>query len=94
MISLGILRLDIAAEILVYGSASGGAEDREKLGTTLAQLGTSALNYSQQERHFILQARTLLQSNWAAYEALVAAMEKGESVDVCQQIIPQNQSSS
>ena len=84
----------IAAEILVYGNASGGAEDREKLGITLAQLGTSGLNYPQQERHFILQARTLLQSNWAAYEALVAAMEKRESVAVCQQIIQQYQSSS
>ncbi|XWK87569.1 MAG: ATP-dependent Zn protease [Phormidium sp.] len=84
----------IAAEILVYGNASGGAEDREKLGITLAQIGNLASNYPQQERYYILQARTLLQSNWAAYEALVAAMEKGESVDVCQQIIPQNQSSS
>ncbi|MFB2898210.1 ATP-dependent Zn protease [Aerosakkonemataceae cyanobacterium BLCC-F50] len=84
----------IAAEILVYGNASGGAEDREKLGIILAQLGNWASNYAQQERHFILQARTLLQSNWDAYEALVAAMEKGESVDVCQQIIQQHQSSS
>ncbi|MFB2938130.1 ATP-dependent Zn protease [Aerosakkonemataceae cyanobacterium BLCC-F154] len=84
----------IAAEVLVYGNASGGAEDREKLGITLTQLGNSGLNYAQQERYFILQARTLLQSNWAAYEALVTAMEKRESVAVCQQIIQQHQSPS
>lgn len=84
----------IAAEILVYGNASGGAEDREKLGITLAQIGNLASNYPQQERYYILQARTLLQSNWDAYEALVAAMEKGETVGVCQQIIQQHQSSS
>ncbi|MGA9382979.1 MAG: ATP-dependent Zn protease [Phormidium sp.] len=84
----------IAAEVLVYGNAEGGAEDREKLGITLAQLSNLALNYSQQERYFILQARTLVQSHWAAYEALVVAMEKLESVAVCQQIIQQHQSSS
>jgi hypothetical protein len=84
----------IAAEVLVYGNAEGGAEDREKLGITLAQLGNSALNYSQQERHYILQARTLLQSHWTAYEALVVAMENRDSVAVCQEIIQQHQSSS
>ena len=84
----------IAAEVLVYGNAEGGGEDREKLGITLAQLGNSGLNYAQQERYFILQARTLLQSHWATYETLVAAMEKREPVAVCQQIIQEDQSSS
>lgn len=83
----------IAAEVLVYGNAEGGAEDREKLGITLTQLGNPSVNYAQKERHFILQARTLLESNWAAYEALVTAMEKRESVDVCQQVIQEYQSS-
>ncbi|MCL1467706.1 ATP-dependent Zn protease [Argonema galeatum] len=77
----------IVAETLVYGDAEGGAEDRQKLGTVLAQLGRPAASYPQQQRHYALQARTLLQAHWASYEALVAAMEQRASVAECSEIV-------
>jgi len=80
----------ISAEILVYGDAEGGAEDREKLRILLTQLGRSLNTYPQQESAFIFQARTLLQNNWSAFEALVTAMEKRESVASCCQMIEQH----
>lgn len=78
------------AEDLVYGNVEGGAEDREKLRTVLAQIGRDPAAYPQQERAFALQARTLLQAHWSAYEALVAAMERGDDVPSCYIIIEQN----
>ena len=78
------------AEDLVYGNVEGGAEDREKLRTVLAQIGRSPAAYPQQERAFALQARTLLQAHWSAYEALVAAMERGDDVASCYNIIEQH----
>lgn len=80
----------IAAETLVYGNAEGGAEDRQKLGTILAQLGRPGSFYQQQERAFALQARTLLESHWVAYEALVAAMEQRTPVAECLSIISEH----
>lgn len=78
------------AEDLVYGNVEGGAEDREKLRTVLAQIGRNPAAYPQQERAFALQARTLLQAHWSAYEALVAAMERGDDVHSCYSIIEQH----
>lgn len=77
------------AEDLVYGNVEGGAEDREKLRTVLAQIGRPPAAYPQQERTFALQARTLLQAHWSAYEALVAAMERREDVASCYRLIEQ-----
>ena len=77
----------IAAETLVYGNAEGGAEDREKLAIVLTQLGHPTISYQQQERSFTLQARTLLQANWASYQALVVAMEQRASIEECYSII-------
>ena len=77
------------AETLVYGDAEGGAEDREKLQIVLTQLGRSAVK-DQQERAFALQARTLLQAHWSAYEALVTALEQRADVPSCYRTIEQH----
>nr|WP_228035288.1 ATP-dependent Zn protease [Oculatella sp. LEGE 06141] len=73
----------IAAETLIYGKSEGGADDREKFGILWAQLhrpeaeGLQKLNWS------AFQAKTLIQSHWSAYEALVAAMQKRAAVLEC-----------
>jgi hypothetical protein len=77
------------AETLVYGNTEGGAEDRMKLRTILAQLGRPAATYQQQEKALTLQARTLLQAHWSAYEALVEAMAKRSDVESCRSLIEQ-----
>jgi hypothetical protein len=77
------------AETLVYGNAEGGAEDREKLQIVLTQLGRAAA-YPQQERALALQARTLLQAHWSAYEALAIALEQRADVAFCYRAIEQH----
>jgi hypothetical protein len=78
------------AEDLFFGNTEGGAEDLAKLRTVLAQIGRPPSSFSQQERAYALQARTLLQAHWSAYEALVAALERREDVVSCYQAIEQN----
>ena len=80
----------IAAETLVYGSASGGADDRQKLQTVLATMGRPASESLQQERFCTLQPKTLIQEHWAAYEALVTAMAQRTPVAECCQAIEQH----
>jgi len=80
-----------AAETLVYGSALGGADDRQKLRAVLTPLGFSASVQEQRERWAALQAKTLLQNNWSAYEALVIAMKQRASVGECRCVIEQHQ---
>jgi len=80
-----------AAETLVYGSAEGGADDRQKLRTVLTPLGFSASMQEQKERWAALQAKTLLQANWSAYEALVDAMQQHAPVYECCRAIEQHQ---
>ncbi len=80
----------IAAESLVYGSAEGGAEDRQKLREVLASLGRQGSEFPLKERLAMRQAQTLIQEHWAAYEALVVAMEKRASVAECIQVIEQH----
>lgn len=77
----------IAAERLVYDNAEGGADDLSKLCTVLAPLGFSPAALEQKQRFCALQARTLLQENWTAYEALVQAMQRGDSVAECYAVI-------
>lgn len=72
----------VVAETLVYGTFEGGAGDRRKL----AELFTQR-QYQQQEHAAALRARSLLQENWSAYEALVAAMQQRASVSECRQVI-------
>lgn len=80
----------VAAEKLVYGSAEGGADDRSKLRAVLQPLGFSASAQEQKERWAALQANTLLQANWSAYEALVGAMQQRAELSECCNIIEQN----
>lgn len=77
----------IAAETQVYGNAEGGADDRQKIRTVLTPLGFSVSAQEQKQRWAALQARTLLQENWSAYEALVDAMRKRTNLADCLQLI-------
>ncbi|HEY9668039.1 MAG TPA: ATP-dependent Zn protease [Coleofasciculaceae cyanobacterium] len=80
----------IAAENLVYGSTEGGSEDRQKLREALTAFGRPASECVMKERFCIRQAQTMLEEHWAAYEALVAAMEQRASVSECFQVIQQH----
>jgi len=80
----------VAAETLIYDSAEGGADDRQKIRTVLAPLGFSATNQEQKQRWAALQARNLLQANWFAYEALVSAMQTRANVTECFRVIEQH----
>jgi hypothetical protein len=80
----------IAAETLVYGSAQGGEEDREKLRIALASVGRPVSEFPLKERWSIQQARTILQNHWTAYEALAEAMKERASGAECCQVIQQH----
>ncbi|MEB3342653.1 ATP-dependent Zn protease [Okeania sp.] len=76
----------MAAEDFVYGNSQGGAEDRTKITAVLTQLkrpGQSKIKQSWASA----QARTLLENNHSAYEALVKAMTERASVSDCYQVI-------
>lgn len=77
------------AEDLVYGSTEGGADDLQKLRTVLTPLGFSANAQAQKQRWAALQARTLLQAHWSAYEALVNTMQQRADVTECCHAIEQ-----
>lgn len=81
----------IAAETLVYDSAEGGADDRQKLRVVLTPLGFSASAQEQKQRWATLQAKTLLQENWLAYEAVVSAMQQRTELTECCRVISQHQ---
>ena len=80
----------VAAETLVYDSAEGGADDHSKLKSVLTPLGFSASACEQKQRFCTLQARTLLQANWSAYEALIGAMQQRADLDKCFWLIEQH----
>ena len=80
----------IAAETIVYGSAEGGVEDRQKLKEALFALGRPITESTLKERWATRQAHTMIEEHWASYEALVAAMEKRASVEECCQVIQQH----
>ena len=79
----------MAAEILTYGSAEGGDDDRQKLQMFWLQLNRPGAEYETKQRWLTLQARTLIEKNWEAYEALVTAMDNRVSIEDCRQIIQQ-----
>lgn len=72
-----------AAEQMVYGKVAGGVDDRQKLQAVLARLGYPDSQIEQKERWAALQARTILQENQSAFEALVAAMAQRSTVVDC-----------
>lgn len=77
----------IAAEKLVYSDSSGGADDKNKLMGILKSLGFSQSTCEQKQRFSILQAKTLLENNWTAYEALVDTMRERATVEECENIL-------
>jgi hypothetical protein len=79
----------IAAETLVYKNSEGGVDDKSKLSMVLTNLGFSASSCEQKQRFCTLQAKTLLQENWSAYQALVNAMRQRASVAECTHAIAQ-----
>lgn len=80
----------IAAETLVYGKAAGGESDRFYLQSALKLAGVPENNYAQKERWSLLQAKTLLEKQQTAYQALVIAMEKRTSVEECCRVISES----
>lgn len=80
----------IAAETLVYGNTEGGVEERQKLREALSSIGRPASEALLKERWATLQAQTIIQEHWTAYEALIAAMEQRASVAECSQVIQQH----
>lgn len=79
-----------AAEHLVYGDVQGGQDDFQKLRFVLNQLRFTNSASQQKERWSALQAKTLLQEHWDAYEALVAAMQRRASVSECIHLLEQH----
>lgn len=77
----------IAAETLVFQNAEGGLDDKDKLRQVLSSLGVSKSVCEQKQRFCLLQAKTLLQEHWTAYQALVKAMRQRSSVAECQSVI-------
>lgn len=77
----------MAAEVLAYGDVQGGADDRQALRSLLKQLRFTPDASQQKERWAALRAKTLLHDRQAAYDALVAAMERRASVEECVQAI-------
>jgi ATP-dependent Zn protease len=73
------------AENLVFGTVEGGADDRQKLLGVLSQLQLPPAQIQQKQRWAALQAKTLLEENWQAYEAIVVAMKQQASVEECSQ---------
>jgi hypothetical protein len=77
----------IAAERLVYDRSEGGDEDRQKLRGILFIAGKQQQEIVRQENATTLQAKTLIQTNWDAYQALVTAMhDRAPVAECCQQI--------
>ena len=77
----------IAAEKSIYDRSEGGSEDRQKLRGVLFLAGKQQQEIVNQENLATLQAKTLIQTHWEAYEALVIAMGAKTAVaDCCKEI--------
>jgi hypothetical protein len=80
----------IAAEKLMSVGTSptenqsqGGSEDRQKIRQILLLAGKQQQEIVNQENLATLQAKTLIQTHWEAYQALVLSMAKRASVAEC-----------
>ncbi len=77
----------IAAEKSLYDRAEGGDEDRQKLRGVLFLAGKQQQEIVTQENLATLQAKSLIQNHWTAYQSLVSAMSARQSVtDCCNEI--------
>ena len=86
-----VLMAGAIAESLVYGDVQGGADDRQKLRSLWAQMRRPSTEGEMKERWSKLNAKTLLETHWDAYEALVVAMDMGLSVEGCCKLLDQYQ---
>jgi hypothetical protein len=77
----------IAAENLMYDRAEGGSEDRQKLRGILFIAGNQQQEIVRQENSAALQAKTLIQTHWEAYQAVAVKMSERATVDDCCQAI-------
>ncbi len=80
----------IAAEELLYDSSQGGEDDRLQLRQFWQKLDQPASEGQLKERWALLQARTLIEAQRPAYDALVAAMAERLPVAACCQAIDQH----
>lgn len=87
-----VLMAGVAAEMIVYGEAEGGVDDRQALRSLWAQLKRSPSEAELKQRWATLQAKNLLEAHPGAYEALVMAMERKEPVESCCDAIEQAKS--
>lgn len=78
-----------AAEMLVYGNVEGGTDDRQKLRLLWNHLRRPPAEGELKERWAALQAKTLLQTNWSTYEALVESMTQRAPAVECSELINQ-----
>lgn len=78
-----VLMAGIAAEKLVYNKSEGGIEDRQKLRGILTLVGKQQQESIQQENLAGIQAKTLIETHWEAYQALVVSMDNRSSVADC-----------
>lgn len=80
----------IAAETLVYGRAEGGQDDRQSVRNLWKQLQRSPAESELKQRWGVLHAKTILEGNRSAYDALVVAMKQRAPIDACLQAIETN----
>ncbi len=73
----------VAAETLIYGSAEGGGDDRQKFQTLWQQLQRPFAECQQKQRESVLKAQESLREHQPAYEALVKAMGQRLEVSEC-----------
>ncbi|MDB9517663.1 ATP-dependent Zn protease [Roseofilum reptotaenium CS-1145] len=84
-----LLMAGVAAEELVHGNAEGGADDRQNLNMLLKLYSPGTVDFTPKQKWAKLQARTLIENQWDAYQALVVAMGQRLSVPECQDQIKQ-----
>lgn len=77
----------IAAERLMFETAEGGRDDREKITAIWTQLNRPISEANVKERWAILQAKTLIETHQTGYYRLVEAMRNRASVDDCYRMI-------
>ena len=83
----------IAAESQKFGSAQGGEDDKFRLRQLWQQIPVDEranANVETQTRWALLQAKTMIETQQTAYQALVTAMTDREPVAVCAQQIEAN----
>ncbi|BAZ41392.1 hypothetical protein NIES4101_73580 [Calothrix sp. NIES-4101] len=77
----------IAAETIVYSNAEGGKDDKTKLAGVLKSLGFVESTCEQKQRFSALQAKTIIEENWLAYQNLVTSMQQRASVEECMSLL-------